>query len=153
MKMYRINRLQFIKADIERVWEFFSNPHNLAILTPGYMQFRVTSEEVANKIFTGQIITYKVSPILGIPLSWKTEITDVDDYKRFTDEQREGPYKLWRHMHTFEQRKDGVMMTDEVQYSMPLGFIGIAAHRLFVKKQLEDIFDHRYRQVERIFNT
>ncbi len=117
------------------------------------MNFKITSGDLPEEIYKGQIITYKVSPVLGIPLNWKTEITEVQKNKLFIDEQKKGPYKLWHHEHHFEQQKDGVLMTDEVHYALPLGPLGTLAHTLFVKKQLEEIFEFRRKKVEEIFKT
>jgi hypothetical protein len=75
----------------------------------------------------------------------------VVDNKLFVDEQRIGPYKMWHHQHHFEATEGGTLMTDIVHYSLPMGFLGGIAHGLFVKKQLNDIFDYRQRKIEELF--
>lgn len=151
MAVYKLVRTQLINASVDEVWKFFSNPDNLAIITPPYMKFRVTSEPYTGEIFTGQIISYKVSPILGVPLTWVTEIKEVQPKYAFVDEQQAGPYKLWRHRHTFEPKGDKVLMTDEVEYCLPFYMLGQFAHWLFVKKQLEGIFKFRKKIVAETF--
>lgn len=151
MAIYRLIRRQHIPATISEVWEFFSNPANLADITPGYMKFVVTSPPHNGDIYPGQIITYKVSPLLSIPLSWMTEITHVVPGKLFVDEQRQGPYSLWHHQHLFEPDGNGTLMTDIVHYKLPLGLLGTLAKSLFVGRQLEDIFDYRKKVVEEKF--
>ena len=115
------------------------------------MQMTVLSQSGGNKTYAGQIITYTVKPILGIPLNWMTEITHVKDKEYFVDEQRFGPYALWHHSHFFKQVEGGIEMTDMVAYKMPFGFIGEIAHWLFVKKQIESIFEYRNQRLEQIF--
>ena len=115
------------------------------------MKFIVTSPPHTGDIYPGQIITYKVSPLLGIPLSWMTEITHVVPGKLFVDEQRQGPYSLWHHQHLFEQDGNGTLMTDIVHYKLPLGPLGVLAKSLFVGKQLEDIFEYRREVIEEKF--
>ena len=137
---------------METLWDFFAHANNLAFLTPKHMNLVPLSDPGKEPVYAGQVITYKVSPILGIPIFWMTEITHVEKHRRFVDEQRVGPYKLWHHQHLFEQTADGVLMTDIVHYSLPLGILGNIAHALFVKKQLRDIFDYRYQQIEKHFN-
>jgi hypothetical protein len=39
-------------------------------------------------------------------------------------------------------------MDDIVHYKIPMGFLGDIAQVLFVKKQLQDIFDFRFKAVE-----
>ena len=68
------------------------------------------------------------------------------------DEQRRGPYKMWHHEHHFKEVEEGVEMTDIISYSMPLGFIGKFVHWLFIKKQLESIFDYRIKKVDELFH-
>jgi ligand-binding SRPBCC domain-containing protein len=102
-------------------------------------------------MYAGQIIEYKVKPILGIPLYWMTEITQVKDQQYFIDEQRFGPYTLWHHQHHFKAVPEGVEMTDIVHYKIPLGFIGRIANTIFVQKQLKNIFDFRFKAAEEYF--
>ena len=148
--MYQLKRQQFVKTDLKTCWKFFSAPENLAVITPDYMRFKVLTEQPAN-IYEGLMIAYQVSPVLGIPLGWVTEIQTVEDNRFFVDEQRKGPYRMWHHEHHFEAVEGGVMMTDIVSYLMPYGFIGRFAHWLFVKKQLEGVFEYRFKKVDELF--
>ncbi|HRH60682.1 MAG TPA: SRPBCC family protein, partial [Chitinophagaceae bacterium] len=91
-KTYSIKTVQHIPADIDTAWNFFSDPKNLAAITPGNMGFHIISKHHGEKMYAGQIIEYKVSPLPGLPLYWMTEITFVKDKEYFIDEQRYGPY-------------------------------------------------------------
>ena len=152
-QVYSLKTVQHIPADIDTAWDFFSNPANLAAITPTSMGFKTISKHHGEKMYAGQIIEYKVSPVLGIPLYWMTEITHVEDKKYFVDEQRFGPYSLWHHQHHFKEVGGGVEMTDIVHYKIPYWFIGDIANSLFISKQLKSIFDYRYRKVEEMFVT
>jgi len=125
-----------------QLWEFLSHPGNLSEITPGDMGFQVTSP-VTGTMYPGQIITYYVSPFKGIRTSWVTEITHVKEGWYFVDEQRFGPYRFWHHKHFLEEMENGVKMTDEVTYKLPLGFIGRWVNRLLVKRRLKQIFEYR----------
>lgn len=152
-KVYSFKTVQLIPADIDTAWEFFSNPGNLKDITPANMGFTVISKYHGSKMYPGQLIEYKVSPVLGIPLYWMTEITHVEDKKYFVDEQRFGPYSLWHHQHHFKEVRGGVEMTDIVHYKIPFGFLGDIANSIFVEQQLKGIFDFRYKKVEEMFVT
>jgi ligand-binding SRPBCC domain-containing protein len=104
-------------------------------------------------MYTGQIITYKVSPMFGIKLNWCTEITHVDKGNYFVDEQRFGPYAMWHHEHHLKETPEGILMTDIIHYKLPLGILGDFAKVLFVKKKLDGIFEHRFKVMEEKFNT
>jgi ligand-binding SRPBCC domain-containing protein len=109
-------------------------------------------DAVEGKIYPGQIIQYKVKPLFGIPLLWVTEITQVKENKFFIDEQRIGPYKFWHHKHFFKEVKDGIEMKDVIHYALPYGFLGRIVNKLFVRKQLQNIFKYRYQKINNIFN-
>nr|WP_294908553.1 SRPBCC family protein [uncultured Lacibacter sp.] len=151
MATYSLKTVQKIPVDIDTAWEFFSNPANLQAITPDNLGFKILSQHHGDKMYPGQIIEYKVSPVLGIPLYWMTEITHVKDKEFFVDEQRFGPYQLWHHQHHFRMIESGIEMTDIVHYRLPLGFLGNIANSLFVKKQLQQIFEFRFNAVEKRF--
>lgn len=150
MSVHSLYQQQLIPSSIEALWDFFSSPANLSAITPSYMKFTITSKP-EHEIYAGQLITYKVSPLLGIPLNWITEITEVKKYESFVDEQKKGPYSLWRHKHTFRQTDKGILMTDVVHYQLPLYFLGDIVHSLFIKQQLRNIFDYRHEKIGQIF--
>jgi ligand-binding SRPBCC domain-containing protein len=152
MALYTLKRVQRLPISLERAWDFFSAPANLKQITPNYMGFDViSSDDFQDKTYPGQVITYTVRPVLGIPLFWMTEITQVSEGRYFIDEQRVGPYRIWHHQHHFKAVEDGVEMTDVVHYQLPLGFIGALAHRIFVRRQLESIFEFRRQKLLEIF--
>ncbi len=151
MSSYCITRVQHIPVSLSQAWEFFSHPGNLQKITPVSMNFRVLNDSGSDTMYAGQIITYKVSPIAGIPMFWMTEITHVKEQEYFVDEQRFGPYALWHHTHKFKAIEGGVEMTDIVHYKLPLGPIGNLVHALLVKKKVEAIFDFRVKAVEQLF--
>ena len=119
MAVYELKYEQKIPASLDKVWDYFSSPMNLKEITPAYMNFLVTSSAFREKMYPGMMITYKVSPLLGIRLDWCTEITQVNHLTYFVDEQREGPYTIWHHQHHFEEIEGGVLMTDIIHYKIP----------------------------------
>lgn len=152
-KVYSLQTVQRIPVGLDKAWDFFSSPANLQTITPSSLGFKIISKFHGNRMYPGQIIEYKVSPVLGIPLYWMTEIMHVEDKKFFVDEQRFGPYALWHHQHHFKSIPGGVEMTDIVHYKIPFWVLGDIAHALFVRKQLKKIFDYRFEQVEKIFGA
>lgn len=149
---YQLHKEQQLNCDIETAWEFFSSPFNLSKITPKDMGFVVKSNLGKKPIYEGMEITYTVSPLLKIPLKWKSKITQVDFQKSFTDVQEKGPYKYWNHFHEFVPNEKGVLMRDKVDYELPFGFLGSIAHKLLVKKKLEAIFSYRNQVLEDTFN-
>jgi ligand-binding SRPBCC domain-containing protein len=151
--MYQLRFEQKIPTNIENVWNFISDPRNLKKITPSYMGFQITNEPIAEKMYAGMIIAYKVTPLLSIPMQWVTEITHVQEMEYFVDEQRIGPYTLWHHQHRISEIEGGTLMQDIVSYKPPFGPLGILANSLIIESQLKSIFEYRFQAVVREFGV
>jgi ligand-binding SRPBCC domain-containing protein len=97
----------------------------------------------------GALIEYRLK-LHRVPVRWLTRIEEWEPGERFVDVQVEGPYRLWHHTHTFEARNGGTIVRDDVRYALPLGPLGELAHRLFVRRDLERIFDFRHASVSKV---
>lgn len=150
-RVYSFKTIQILPISMDAAWDFFSDPANLSNITPANLGFKTISKYHGERMYPGQVIEYEVSPVLGIPLYWMTEITHVEHHKYFVDEQRFGPYSLWHHQHHFRQVGESVEMTDIVHYKLPFWFLGDIANWLFVKRQLRQIFDFRFKTVKEYF--
>ncbi len=150
MKIYTLHSKQNLPISLEEAWEFLSNPKNLKTITPPYMGFKTLSGD-DREMFAGQIIQYIVTPVLGIPMKWVTEITHVQDKKYFVDEQRFGPYALWHHKHFLKEIPGGVEMEDIVDYKVPMGILGQLVHPFLVAPKLKEIFDFRTKKLIELF--
>lgn len=149
--MKRIHCQQLLPIGINDAWDFFSSPKNLNLITPSDMVFEIKNQ-VPDKMYKGLIIQYKVRPFLNIPLTWVTEITQVEEQRFFIDEQRIGPYRLWHHEHHFEQTTNGVLVTDILYYSIGKSFLGWLAGVLFVHQKVRNIFKYREHKLNEIFS-
>lgn len=147
-RMHRLSRTQLVDRPIEEVFAFFADPSNLEALTPPFLRFRIlTPMPIAMR--AGARLDYQLT-LFGVPVRWRTRITDWQPGKRFVDEQESGPYALWRHTHDFQARGSSTVMRDVVDYSVPLGPLGALAHLLFVRRTLDRIFDFRRDAVSRL---
>lgn len=152
MKIYRLETEQVLNISLEEAWKFFSTPKNLADITPPHMGFKITYVSRGDKMYSGQLIQYKINVLPGFPVEWVTEISHVDAPNYFVDEQRFGPYALWHHQHHFEKVENGVKMTDIVNYALPYKFIGQFANKTFVQREVRKIFEYRSKKLEEMFN-
>jgi len=150
--IYSFRVKQQLPLTIEKAWDFFSTPDNLAKITPAEMGFYITSKK-GLKMFEGQIITYKIGILPFVKANWVTEITHVKENDYFIDEQRFGPYNMWHHQHQFTSNSTGVEMVDTVHFKLPFGFIGTIVYQLFIKKKLTTIFNHRRNTLEHYFGS
>jgi ligand-binding SRPBCC domain-containing protein len=151
MKMHRITTEQFLPIPLEKAWDFFSKPENLDELTPQDISFEILSS-AEERTYSGQIIRYRIRPILNIPTSWVTEITHCVENQYFIDEQRFGPYKFWHHQHRFKSVDGGVVMSDVLHYALPFGFLGEFMGKLFIHKKVNEIFTYREGKLNQLFS-
>lgn len=152
MKIYTLQSFQKLPVSLDVAWDFISDPQNLKRITPPYMGFDIIGGG-DRKMFAGQIIQYKVSPLVGVKTSWITEITHVKAPEYFVDEQRFGPYSLWHHKHFLKEIDGGVVMEDIVDYKLPFGFLGQLFHPVMVRPKLKEIFEFRRKKLIEIFGV
>lgn len=141
MKIHVLERTQHLAAPLDEVFGFFSDACNLQAITPPWVGFRIHTPAPIDMGKDTQI-EYTLR-LAGIPLRWRTRITEWDPPHRFVDVAERSPYALWEHAHTFESDGDGVRMTDSVRYALPFGPLGSLAHALIVRRALDAIFDYR----------
>ena len=153
MGFYQLKQEQFLKTNLDEVWNFISLPKNLKEITPDYMGFDITSNNLSEKMYEGMIISYKVSPLLKFKTTWVTEITKVKERRYFVDEQRVGPYKVWHHEHFIKEVEGGVLMYDIVSYQPPFGVLGSLMNSIIIKRKLNEIFDYRRKVLEKKYNS
>jgi len=152
MKLYQLKVKQLLPMSLNEAWSFFSDPRNLSKLTPQWLNLKITSN-LPHEMYEGMIISYKVHPILGVPINWITEITSVEEKKYFIDEQRFGPYKLWHHQHHFKEIDGGIEMEDIVSYALPFDPFSRLLNKLLVGKKVKKIFEFREEVLKKLFNN
>jgi ligand-binding SRPBCC domain-containing protein len=149
MAEHILERTQTIKRPIEEVFGFFADAGNLERITPPELNFKILTPQPID-IGKGTLIDYKLK-LRGLPIIWKTEITQWNPPFDFVDSALKSPYKQWIHLHTFETGKAGeTIMKDLVRYRLPFEPVGDIAH-FYVKRELNYIFDYRFKVIEEFF--
>lgn len=151
MKRYELVREQLIERPRDEVFRFFSRADNLERITPRQLRFEILTPRPI-RMAAGTRIDYRIR-LFGLPMRWQTLIESFDPDEGFVDVQVRGPYALWRHTHSFSDHPRGTLMCDRVEYALPFGAFGRLACRLFVRRQLDSIFDHRRAIVGEAFRS
>jgi len=168
MKRYKLQSELWVPAPLDEVWKFNTHPSNLARITPPFYHLQVPMDVVAEK---GTLFTITMSPY-GLPmkLRWLSRIEDVQsqgDSRFFVDSQEKGPFAYWRHLHSFEKgserlrgqrsesevkvHESGTWIRDDVEYALPFGFLGGLAHRIYIRRSLEEMFSFRVQKLRELF--
>lgn len=144
MKVQELRASQTVPIPCSQAWEFFSDPRNLAVITPDRMGFRLLSAPPP-RIHAGLFLRYSVRVLPGYRTEWVSEITQSRAPEYFVDEQRVGPYRLWHHEHFLKPVPGGTLVEDVVHYALPFGLPGRLLAGAFVRGELETIFAFRAR--------
>jgi len=144
-------REQFLPRPREEVFTFFTDIRHLGDMTPGFLHFRILTP-LPLELKADACIDYRLR-LFGIPLRWTTRIEAFEPGVRFSDSQLRGPYRSWLHTHEFRDLDGGTLMRDRVDYELPLGPLGGLAHKLWVRRSVERIFDYRRDVLERKFSA
>jgi len=141
-KVHLLERSQRVALPPERAFEFYSDAFNLEPFTPPWLHFQVTTP-MPITMGAETLLDYTLR-LHGVPIRWQTRILSWDPPHGFVDVQAKGPYSLWEHTHVLEPVGEGeTVIHDRVRYAIPFGPLGALAHRLFVRRDLERIFDFR----------
>ena len=138
MRIWTLETEQWLPLAREEVFQFFSDAFNLETITPPLLKFRVVTPPPI-EMKAGTIIDYRLK-LRRIPMPWRSEITRWEPPELFVDEQRRGPYRFWRHLHTFEEWEGGTLARDRVEYSVVGGAV---VRNLLVAPDLRRIFAFR----------
>ena len=147
--MHILTTTTVINKPLSEIFEFFSNAENLNKITPPDMQFKILTP-LPIIIKKGTLIDYKIK-VNGIPFNWQTEITEWEPNKRFIDKQLKGPYRVWIHEHTFEEKDGKTIMNDHVQFLSPGWFLEPIINKLFIEKKVKGIFAYREKILTNLF--
>jgi len=149
VRIHLLQREQRLPASPEEVFPFFADARNLEAITPPLLRFRVlTPGPIEMRV--GTHIQYRLR-LRGVPVAWHTTIQAWEPPHRFVDVQLRGPYALWHHTHTFApDGGGGTVMRDVVRYAIGFGPFGELAHRLLVRRDLEQIFAFRAAEIPRL---
>lgn len=142
MKVFTLRCQMQAPVSMRDAFAVFEDPRNLAKITPPWLNFQLLNPE--EPMAKGALLNYRFR-WMNVPLRWKTVISEYEAPFFFTDEMVSGPYSLWIHKHRFHPTEEGTLVTDEVDYALPLGVIGALTNKFVVANHLKEIF--RYRQM------
>ncbi len=143
MRTWLLELEQWLPLSPDRVFRFYADAFKLEEITPPLLQFKVLTVPPID-MKEGTVIDYRLK-LRGIPLRWQSQITAWEPPYRFVDEQRKGPYRLWRHEHTFIDVEGGTLAIDRVEYAV---HGGVLVKKLLVEPDLKKIFDYRKRRLQ-----
>ena len=168
---YSYHAEQWLFYPVETLFAFFTDPNNLPRLMPPWQKARIDEASIvppptASKSSSPQptapiagagtrlTISFRPFPYSPLRLKWQAEVAEFAWNDHFCDSQVRGPFAHWDHRHSFKAAtKSGIprtLITDHVDYELPLGPVGRLAHHLFLRKQIQQAFAYRHTQLIKI---
>lgn len=150
MPDFELQRTQLVPCRLEETFTFFAEPRNLETITPPWLRFRIL--EAPPELRQGSLLRYRLH-LFGVPVGWRTEISEWKPPHAFTDRQLAGPYRVWVHTHRFAAAPGGTEIHDRVRYRLPGGPLAPLVDRVAVRRRLDEIFDFRARRLEQLLGA
>ena len=106
-----------------------------------------SGEEAVGGVTTGLIslgeeVTWRAWHF-GVPFRMTSRITEMDPPRRFVDEQVQGPFRRFRHVHEFGEDPAGTVMVDRIEFEAPFGAVGRAVEKLVLARYLKNLIESR----------
>lgn len=146
--MYYFERSVSIKCSIEKVFAFYSDTNNLIKISPSSVKVKILKIDLPLKL--NSIVELVVTQFGFFKSQWKVRLAEFEEYSVIGDLQVKGPFKYWYHRHCFEKQNGFTLMTDKLEYDLPMGILGKIAHKLFVRKMIEQQFEFRHSKTKEV---
>jgi ligand-binding SRPBCC domain-containing protein len=124
----------FIKADQDIVFNL-ARSIDLHQISTAHTNERAIAGKTSGLIELNESVTWEAKHF-GIVQRLTSKITAMEYPNCFVDEMVSGAFKSFKHEHLFEQKSEGTLMLDIFNYVSPMGMLGKAADRLFLKKYM-----------------
>ncbi len=132
----------------ETVFDFLIRTANLVQLIPPNGPMQIIS--VPEILEQGSRLEFKASAY-GQTMKIVHQITGLIAPTSVTEEQVEGLFKRWVHQHVVEEGAEGtVVAIDRIEFEPPGGMLGFVVTKRKILEQLESLFAHRHRQMQKI---
>lgn len=166
----RFQSEQWLPAPLERAFAFFADPHNLSRVMPPGLGTRLVKLNMVPPAMSGRsgagvepmagagtemTVAFRVIPYIPIHDRWIVQITEFSLNQYFRDVQRQGPFRRWEHIHSFEAKTidghEGTLLHDQIDYEVGFGVIGTTLESLVFQRLMRSTFAYRQKALARIF--
>lgn len=142
--MTRFTRDLDLPVPAPDAFAWHARPGAFERLTPPWERIDVVARE--GTIHDGDRLVMKVRKG-PVRLTWEALHKDFVPGEQFVDEQVRGPFAAWVHTHRVRQREaGGSVLTDTIDYRLPLGALGRLAFGRATRRMLDRMFAYRHRQ-------
>jgi ligand-binding SRPBCC domain-containing protein len=170
-RTHRYTTSDWLAVPVDLIFGFFCQPKNLPPLMPKWQRTRIDAlslvpppTSVVGLAVSGAAgkssritLSFRPLPFSPLRIRWLALIDEFEWNRRFCDLQLSGPFAYWRHCHEVqaEERhgRQGTLVTDDVQYRLPLGPLDPAVNALGGRAQLTMLFRFRQQELRKFFGV
>jgi ligand-binding SRPBCC domain-containing protein len=139
----RFQARSLIRTTPEKLFAFHELPDAFTRLMPPWEKSRVIEPPSSLHVGSRTIVDTRIVP--GIFVRWVSEHTAYDPPRFFEDRQVRGPFRSWCHRHIIEPHPEGALLIDDIEYTLPFGFVGRIFGGVFIERRLRRAFAFRHR--------
>jgi ligand-binding SRPBCC domain-containing protein len=138
----RFTKESIIRASAAEVFAFHEAPDAFERLQPPWQTTEILQPPSSLETGTRVVLRTKVGPV------WQTIVAEHVAYepgKMFADRMLRGPFASWLHKHIVTPRGEHeCLLTDDIEYELPLGILGRVAGGAYARRNLERLFEFRH---------
>jgi ligand-binding SRPBCC domain-containing protein len=146
--MTRIHLETRIAAPIDRLFEL-ARSIDIHLGSMEHTGERAIAGVTSGTMNQGDTVTWEARH-LGFTRRLTSHMAVVEPPHRFIDEQIAGPFAYFRHIHEFKACGDETLMTDELDYGVPYGWLGSCGDRLILKRHLRNLLLRHNAYLQRV---
>jgi ligand-binding SRPBCC domain-containing protein len=139
-----------VPRPLTEVFDFFLDPANLVRVSPPELHMRLV--EGPRRLQLGSVIVLQ-GRRWGVPQRVVSAVTAFEPGASFVDEQRQGPFRRWRHVHRFEAVPEGARIVDHIEYEPPGGLLGLVATPQMLARDLEWVYAYRSEKLRELLGA
>jgi ligand-binding SRPBCC domain-containing protein len=137
-----------IKAPIERCFDL-ARSIDFHVHSVSFSKEQAVAGVTAGLIGEGQEVEWRAKHF-GLWLRMRVRITAFDRPGYFQDAMVKGPFRYFRHDHTFQfqEREQSTLMVDKLEFRSPVPLLGTLADVLFLRGYLSRLLETRNRALK-----
>lgn len=143
--VYRFKWQSTLPFCSEDLFNWHTRPGAFERLNPPWRPvkiLRTSNSMTASSIAIGSEVKIRLPLALGLSIPWHLTHTAYEPPRMFRDEQIRGPFRSWRHTHSFLPEPDNkTRVLDEIEYQLP---IRLPLADLFIQRELKRLFTFRH---------
>lgn len=139
-------RESLVEVPVKELFDWHNRPQVFERLTPPWDKIRVIEKRGGIQNGSRMVLEIRQGPFRR---RWVAVHSDYVEGRQFCDEQVQGPFAQWVHLHQFYPEGDGASrLKDHIEYKAPFGALGQWAAGNYISRKLNHTFAFRHTRTQ-----